>query len=105
METRWFHYILAFLSGGIFVNFIPHFINGVSGRPFPSPFSDPPGVGVSSPVSNIVWALINFLLAYAFTYFGKLNQRSKSIPIAYLFGGFAMAFYLANYFSNMNLAQ
>ncbi len=104
METRWYHYIYAFIAGGIFVNFLPHFINGISGKPFPSPFSDPPGVGVSSPLSNIVWAAINFLIAYAFVHFGKLSQRSRNITIAYIAGGFSMAFYLANYFGNLNLS-
>lgn len=105
MDTRWYHYVYAFLSGAIFVNFLPHFINGVSGRPFPSPFSNPPGVGVSSPVSNIAWATMNILLAYAFVYFGKLNQRHKTIAIAYFIGGLAMAFYLSNYFGQLNFPR
>lgn len=104
METRWYHYIYAFIAGGIFVNFLPHFINGISGTPFPSPFSDPPGVGVSSPVMNILWATINFLLAYAFVHFGKLNQRHHTITIAYFMGGVAMAFYLASYFGKLDLS-
>lgn len=104
METRWYHHVFAFIAGGTFINFLPHFINGISGRPFPSPFSDPPGVGLSSPVSNIVWATINFLIAVAFVYFGKLNQRHKAIFISYFAGALAMAFYLANYFGKLGLA-
>ena len=104
METRWYHYVYASIAGGILVNFFPHFINGVSGRPFPSPFSDPPGVGLSSPELNITWAVINFLLAYAFVYFGKLNRRHQTIYLAYFAGGVAMAFYLAGYFGKLHLA-
>lgn len=104
MTTRWYHYILAFIAGGLFINFVPHFINGVSGRPFPSPFSDPPGVGLSSPVLNVVWATINLLIAAAFVYFGKLKQCNRTICISYFAGGLAMAFYLANYFGKLALA-
>ncbi len=103
METRWYHHVFAFVAGGIFVNFLPHFINGISGRPFPSPFSDHPGVGLSSPVSNIAWAAINFFIAFAFVYFGRLNQRHQAIFISYFIGALAMAFYLANYFGKLSL--
>ncbi len=106
MATRWYHYIIAFIAGGIFVNVFvfPHFINGVSGRPFPSAFSSPPGIGLSSPVLNIVWATINFSIACALVYFARLNQRHRSIALGYFTGGLAMAFYLAHYFGNLDLA-
>ena len=104
MITRWYHYIFAFIAGGLYINVLPHFINGISGRPFPSPFSDPPGVGLSSPVQNVVWALINFLIASAFVYFGKLDRCNRAICASYFVGGLAMAFYLANYFGKLALA-
>jgi len=104
MTTRWYHYVFAFMAGGIFINVLPHLLNGVSGRPFPSPFSDPPGVGLSSPAANVVWAVINFLIAAAFVYFAKLNQRHRSICIAYFAGAVSMAFYLANYFGRLGVA-
>jgi hypothetical protein len=46
-------------------NFVPHFVAGVSGRPFYSPFARPPFRGLSSPVVNILWALFNLAVAYA----------------------------------------
>jgi len=103
MTTKWYHYLFAFIAGGLLINVLPHFINGVSGRPFPSPFSDPPGIGLSSPTQNITWAAINFLIAIAFIYYGKLNQRHRSVAISYFLGGLAMAFYLANYFGELAL--
>lgn len=103
MQARWYHYLYAFIVGGIVVNCLPHLINGISGRPFPSPFSDPPGIGLSSPLLNILWALINVAVAFAFFYFGKLSQRDKSIGIGYFVGAVAMAFYLAHYFGALNL--
>jgi hypothetical protein len=39
-------------------------VNGVSGRPFPSPFASPPGKGLSSPLINVLWGLFNVAVGY-----------------------------------------
>ncbi|MEA2919090.1 MAG: hypothetical protein QOJ15_11171, partial [Bradyrhizobium sp.] len=40
-------YDLSYLFGGAFLtNAIPHFVSGVMGRPFQSPFASPPGEGL-----------------------------------------------------------
>jgi len=44
----WYFYLLEFLSGMFLANGVPHFVQGVSGAPFQSPFAKPPGVGESS---------------------------------------------------------
>lgn len=57
--------VAAFFVGGAFLaNFTPHFIAGVSGRRFHSPFAKPPFRGLSSPVVNILWGLFNLAVAY-----------------------------------------
>lgn len=62
--TRWYHYV-AYLFGGAFLaNFVPHFVNGVSGSPFQSPFASPPGEGLSSSSVNAAWGLFNLFIAY-----------------------------------------
>ena len=45
-------------------NGVPHFVNGISGRNFQSPFASPPGVGESSPLVNVIWGMVNFILGY-----------------------------------------
>ena len=45
---RWYHYVAYFFGGAFLANAVPHFVNGVSGRPFQSPFASPPGEGLSS---------------------------------------------------------
>ena len=56
---------LAYFFGGVFLaNFAPHFIAGVSGRAFPTPFATPPFRGLSSPSVNILWGLFNLAVAY-----------------------------------------
>jgi hypothetical protein len=55
----WYFYLLQFLSGALLTNGLPHFIQGLSGSPFQSPFASPPGVGESSPVINVYWGFAN----------------------------------------------
>lgn len=60
------HDIAALFFGGAFLaNFAPHFVAGVSGRWFQTPFATPPFRGLSSPVVNLLWSLLNLALAYA----------------------------------------
>jgi hypothetical protein len=58
----WYFYLLEFLSGALLANGVPHFVQGVSGNPFQSPFAKPPGVGESSPVINVVWGFGNLVV-------------------------------------------
>ncbi len=54
---------LAHAAGGCFlVNGIPHFVQGICGNRFQSPFASPPGIGESSPIVNVLWGALNFLL-------------------------------------------
>lgn len=103
MKTRWYHCATAFFAAIFFTNALPHFISGVLGMPFPSPFAEPPGIGLSTPVENIIWAIINFCVAYALVYFGKLDQRQLPIRIAFFVGAIVMAFYAASYFGSLDL--
>ena len=61
---RWYHYISYFLAGAFLANAIPHFVNGVSGNAFQSPFASPPGIGLSSSTVNVLWGLLNFAVGY-----------------------------------------
>ena len=69
----WYWYLLEFLSGAFLANGVPHFVQGISGHWFQSPFAKPPGVGESSPVVNVVWGFANLvagalLLCYFWPY-------------------------------------
>jgi hypothetical protein len=57
----WYFYLLEFLSGVFLANGVPHFVHGISGQPFQSPFAKPPGVGESSPLSNVLWGFGNLV--------------------------------------------
>jgi hypothetical protein len=60
----WYEYIAYFFGGAFLANAIPHFNNGISGRPFPTPFAKPPGKGLSSPTVNIFWGAFNAVVGY-----------------------------------------
>lgn len=60
----WYHYPAYFLGGAFLANFVPHFVAGVSGRHFQSPFATPPFRGLSSPAVNVLWGLFNLSVAY-----------------------------------------
>jgi hypothetical protein len=61
---EWNHSV-AYLFGGVFLtNAIPHFVSGVMGRPFQSPFAKPPGQGLSSSTVNVLWGFFNLVVGY-----------------------------------------
>jgi len=61
---HWYDYLAYFLGGVFLANTLPHLINGVSGRPFQSPFAKPPGQGLSSSMVNVLWGFFNLAVAY-----------------------------------------
>ncbi len=60
----WYHYVAFFFGGAFLANSLPHFINGISGRAFQSPFASPPGKGLSSSTVNVLWGFFNLAVAY-----------------------------------------
>ena len=57
-------YLAYFAAGLLLTNGVPHFVNGISGRKFQSPFASPPGVGESPPLVNVIWGMANFISGY-----------------------------------------
>ena len=60
----WYAYLAYFFAGFFLANGVPHFVNGISGKRFPSPFASPPGRGESAPLVNALWGLANFFIGY-----------------------------------------
>lgn len=92
-------YLAQFFGAMFLVNALPHTLKGVTGQPFQSPFATPPGVGLSSPVSNVLWGGLNFIIGFVLV--AKVGHFSVGswIDIAVTFaGGWLGAFALARYF-------
>jgi len=60
----WFDFPAYFLAGLFFANFVPHFVSGVLGRTFPTPFASPPFRGPSPPPVNVLYGMFNLAVAY-----------------------------------------
>jgi len=76
-------------------NAVPHFVHGVSGNKFPSPFSKPPGKGLSSAPVNVVWALLNLVVGYVLFRVGRVSAESTVSLIVFLAGIAAMSIMLS----------
>jgi hypothetical protein len=61
---RWSHYVSYFFGGAFLANAIPHFVSGIMGHPFQSPFASPPGQGLSSAMVNVLWGSLNTAVSY-----------------------------------------
>lgn len=92
----WQIYVALFFGGVFFANALPHLFAGVSGRQLQSPFASPPFKGLSSPVVNVAWSLVNLLAAYLLLIqVGELDvQRSSDFGVCFLGFG-TMAFQCA----------
>jgi hypothetical protein len=62
ITVHWSTYVASFFAGMFLANAVPHFVHGISGDRFPTPFAHPPGKGLSSPTVNVVWGLLNLVV-------------------------------------------
>ena len=101
----WCSYIAYFFAGALLANGVPHFVHGISGKRFQSPFASPPGIGESSAPVNVIWGLANFIIGYVLicgigdftfgftldTMITGLSATVTSIALALYFGPCAVA--------------
>jgi len=86
--VNWYNYIACFFARMFLANFVPHFVHGISGDRFPTPFAHPPGKGLSSSTVNVVWALFNLVAGYLLFRLGKITS-GDDLAIVIFFGGIA----------------
>jgi hypothetical protein len=99
---QWYAYVAYFFGGAFAVNAVPHFVNGVSGRSFPTPFASPPGRGQSSPMLNVLWGTLNVALGYLLvSHVGEFHIRHIPDVLALGAGGLLMAVMLARAFGRI----
>ncbi len=97
---KWYHYLACFFAGAFLANTVPHFINGVSGNAFPTPFADPPGKGLSLPYINVLWALFNLIIGYLLFRAGKVSNKSWASLIVFFIGIAVMSVMLSMSFAD-----
>jgi small-conductance mechanosensitive channel len=92
---NWYHYIASFFAGMFLANVVPHFVQGISGDPFPTPFAHPPGKGLSSPTVNVVWALFNLVVGYILFRVGKVSSGDDASLVIFFAGIAAISIMLS----------
>ena len=79
----WLPDVCYFFGGAFLANAVPHFVSGMMGRPFQTPFAKPPGQGLSSSSVNVVWGFANFVVAYLLiAQVGSFNLRAADHVVA-----------------------
>ena len=96
---RWNHYVSYFFGGAFLTNAIPHFVNGVTGHPFQSPFATPSGVGLSTAMVNTLWGAFNLAIGYMLVCrVGQFELRNTRHVLVIGIGSLLMALMLAHAF-------
>src|ERR1700722_13405875 len=102
----WYFYLLEFVSGFFVTNGVPHFVQGISGHRFQSPFAKPPGVGESSPLINALWGFAN--LAVGFILLGYFRPQGSEAVLGWIAvgaGNLGMGVMLSIYFGKVRSAM
>jgi hypothetical protein len=97
--VTWLPDVAYFLGGVLLANAVPHFVSGMTGRPFQSPFAKPPGRGLSSSTVNVVWGFVNLVLAYLLVVrVGQFDIRATDQIVSFGLGVLLMALMAARTF-------
>jgi hypothetical protein len=99
---HWYYYLAHFFAGAFLANGVPHFVQGISGNKFQSPFASPPGVGESSAITNVLWGWLNFIIAGGLlAYFFPPLPPPFGSCIATALGVLIAALWLASHFGKV----
>lgn len=100
---HWYNSLSVFLGGAVFANSLPHVINGVSGRPFQTPFASPPGKGLSSSIVNVLWGFFNLWVAYMLIIkFGHCHAQDALQMLTLGAGMLVMSLFMARVFGPLH---
>ena len=96
--------LVSYFFGGLFVaNAIPHFVSGVMGRSFQSPFAKPPGKGLSSATVNVVWGFFNAVVGYLLVArVGAFDPRATTHILAFGLGVLFIGIFSARHFGQFH---
>ena len=100
---NWLHEAAYLLGGGFLTNAIPHFVSGMMGRSFQSPFSKPPGEGLSSSTVNVLWGFGNLVVGYLLlARVGNFDPRAPTHALAAGVGVLVMGLVAARLFGRFH---
>jgi hypothetical protein len=100
---QWLQLVSYFFGGAVFTNAVPHFVCGVMGKPFQSPFAKPPGQGRSSPTVNVLWGFFNIAIGYLLVCrVGDFDVKNAADAGAFGLGMLALGLLCARLFGRFN---
>jgi hypothetical protein len=100
---NWLHDLAYFFGGAFLSNAVPHYVAGVMGRPFQSPFAKPPGQGLSSSTVNVAWGAANLVIAYLLILrVGQFDLRALDQAASFGLGFLLMSLMTARSFGRFN---
>ena len=105
-DLPWYVYLLQFVAGLFLANGIPHFVQGISGHWFQSPFASPPGVGESSPIVNVLWGFLNLVIGFALLF--NFAPKGADVVLEWAFvglGALLIAIFCAHHFGRVRSAR
>jgi hypothetical protein len=99
----WLNLLSYFFGGAFLANAIPHFVSGMMGRQFQSPFAKPRGQGLSSSTVNVLWGSFNIVIGYLLVCrVGDFEARHTGDVAALGAGSFLIALFCARHFGRFN---
>ena len=99
----WLIYLAHFAGGMFAANAVPHFVHGISGRPFQSPFARPRGAGQSTSLVNMIWALVNLVIVWLLLVkVGHFDLTDLSDALSFGLGIAFIGLFLAYHFGRHN---
>jgi hypothetical protein len=99
----WLDLVSYFFGGTFLANAIPHFVSGIMGRPFQSPFANPPGKGLSSSTVNVLWGFFNAVAGYLLVVrVGNFDLRSINDVLALGVGALLISLLMARHFGQFH---
>lgn len=96
---EWYDYLMCFFGGAFVANFFPHFVRGITGTKFPTPFAKPPGRGLSPAPVNVLWALVNLVAGFLLLQAGGFSFLYGPALLTGFLGFAAMSVMMSNVFS------
>jgi hypothetical protein len=94
-------WVAWFFAGAFLCNSLPHLAAGLQGRPFPSPFAKPRGVGNSSPLVNVLWGMFNVVVGLVLLSLQPVSIGLNAPFIIVIAGALAIGVYLALHFGKV----
>ena len=99
----WLSLVSYFFGGALLANAVPHFVSGMMGRSFQSPFAKPPGEGLSSSTVNVLWGFFNIVAGYLLVCrVGDFELRDSADVAALGAGALMSAVFAARHFGRFH---